>query len=246
MKIFFIPNWNGHLKIPNYDDNSVLKIYKQLKYKNKEIIEGKKNEISKTQNLIYKKSLDEKDFILSIAGDHSNSYALIKSFSKKNKDFSLVIFDAHPDCEASTGVVSHEDYLRFLVEKKIVSPKNIYLFGIRNFSRLEFDFLEKYKINFFTITDILKNKKKVENILKKIKENIYLSVDIDVLDPTCAPATYYSENCGLYIEELIEFIKILKPKIKSCDICEFYGKFEDKKKTTEKNILKIIDIFIKL
>ncbi len=247
MKINFIPNWNGHLFLYEYNDKSVSTLFEKTDYKNKELIKIEKNNILKTNKIIenkFDKDIKNNDFILSICGDHSNSYSLIKSFSKINKNTKIVIFDAHPDVEISTDRISHEDYLRNLVEDKIIKPENIYLFGIRTFSRKEFDYLQEKDINFWTITDILKNKLEIKKILKNIKNDIYLSIDIDVLDPNDAPATYYREWCGLKIDELIEFINILKPKIKSCDICEFYIE-KDENEITEKNILKLINTILK-
>lgn len=240
MKLRFIPNWNGHLYLQEYEDNSVRKIYSSIDYSDKKLIDIEKNNISQT-NKIIQKSFEENS--LYITGDHSNTYSLVKAFAKKEKDFSLVIFDAHPDVEVSTDSVSHEDYLRNLIDEKIIKSKNVYLFGIRTFSRTEFEYLEEKGINYFTIADILKDKEKINQTLSKITGPIYLSLDIDVLDPDCAPATYYKEWCGLKTQELIGFIEIIKEKTKSVDICEYYEP-KDENEITFKNIKKIINIFL--
>jgi len=254
-KILFIPNWNGHLFLQDYrdiDNKSISKLFKESKFENKELIEIEQNNIENTNKIIENKFLEnlkENENILSITGDHSNSYPLIKAYSKqfKNKDdFKIVIFDAHPDVEVSTDSISHEDYLRNLIEDNLVNPQNIYLFGIRTFSREEFEYLISKKINFFSITDVLRDKEKIEKILTKIKdenENIYLTIDIDVLDPDVAPGTYYREWCGLNLEELIKFTNILKPKLKYIDISEFYSE-KDENEITKKNIFKLIDSLI--
>ena len=243
LSFLFIPNWNGHLKLSLEKDISINYLYKTFNLEKSKIVRVFKNEMLKTNENIKKEYnkivLDYLPFC--ICGDHSATNTLYLEFSKKFNDNSLVIFDAHPDCEKGFNSVSHEDYIRFLINKKIVSPKNIYIFGIRRFSRVEYEFLEKNKINYFLITELLKNTKKIERVLRGIKNDIYLSIDIDVLDIDFAPATYYREDCGLKINELLNFLKcIRKDKIKSIDICEFYKKFEDDKKTTEKNILKLI------
>ncbi len=61
--------------------------------------------------------------------------------------------------------------------------------------------------------------------MSKIDGEIYLSLDIDVLDPDDAPGTYYKEWCGLRIDELVELVKVVKEKgesLKAVDICEYY------------------------
>lgn len=240
MKLRFIPNWNGHLYLQEYNDNSVRKLYSSIEYQDKKLIEIEKNNITKT-NKIIEGSFEENS--LYITGDHSNTYPLVKAFAKKNDYFSLVIFDAHPDVEISTDTVSHEDYLRNLIEENIIESKNVYLFGIRTFSRTEFEYLQKRGINYFTITDILKDKNKINMILSEIKGPIYLSLDIDVLDPDYAPATYYKEWCGLKLEEFIDFITIVKENTKLVDICEYYEP-NDEDGITFENMKKLINIFL--
>lgn len=244
MKLLFIPSWNGHLYLQEHKETSVNKLFSEVKSNNKTLVKIEKNNIEKTNEIIEKTVHELNENFLAITGDHSNSYPLIKSFKKlnSNKEFKLLIFDAHPDVEVSTDAISHEDYLRNLIEDRIVKPENVYLFGLRTFSRTEFEYLIEKKVNFYTITDILKDKDKIKKILQKIaKENeIYLSIDIDSLDPDHAPGTYYTEWCGLYIDELLEFIEILKPKIKSADITEYYLE-KDEEDITKKNVLKIID-----
>ncbi|MFW6286117.1 MAG: arginase family protein [Nanoarchaeota archaeon] len=248
MKILAIPNWNGHLYLQEYNDKSILTLYNKIKFKNKSIIKTIKNDISQTNKIIFKEFLNhykQNNFILTIAGDHSNTYPIINAIQKEGKEFNLIIFDAHPDVEKDNGIPSHEDYLRCLIKNKKIIPKNIYIFGIRTFSRIEFEYLEKNNIKYFTITDILKDINSIKKILENIKGKNYLSIDIDVLDPKYAPGTYYKEHCGLKIEELLELIKIILPKTISTDIVEYYLENDDKNQTTLKNILKIINFIIK-
>jgi len=244
--INFIPNWNGHLYLQQYEDNSIIKLYNELNHKNKTLIKITQNNINRTFSTIqqeFQKNINQ--FQLSVTGDHSNSYPLIKTFSKNHgNDFKLVIFDAHPDVEIGTDVVSHEDYLRFLIEENYVKPENVYLFGLRTFSRTEYEYLKEKKINFKTITDILNNPESIKKILKELTGKIYFSFDIDVLDPDVAPGTYYQEYCGLYLEELFEYINILKSKISSADFTEYYSEKDDELETTKINALKIIQKLI--
>ena len=256
MKLLFIPNWNGHLYLQEENDNSVSKVYSKLKSKDsnvdKEIIDIVKNNISETNKVIskrFKELINKNEFILSVTGDHSNSYPLMKEFNEKYGDFNskIIIFDAHPDVEVSTNSVSHEDYLRNLIENCGVLPQNIYLFGLRTFSRTELEYLFEKCINFFTIVDILKNKSKIIKVMNEIGgDNVYLSLDIDVLDPDYAPGTYYREWCGLNIDELIKFVKIIKNKnnLRAVDICEYY-KEKDVDDITLNNVLKLINVFVK-
>ena len=248
MKINFIPNWNGHLFLQNYKDNSITKLFNELEHENKNLVKITQNNFEETNTEIEKEfenSLNE--FQLSVTGDHSNSYPLIKAFSKANgNEFKLVIFDAHPDVEVGTDVVSHEDYLRFLIDESLVKPENVYLFGIRTFSRTEYQYLVDKKVNFMSITDVLQNSVKVKEILESLEGTIYTTTDIDVLDPDVAPGTYYREYCGLYLDELFEYLSIIIPKSKSADFSEFYSEKDDEFETTKTNALKLINHIINL
>jgi arginase family enzyme len=248
MKINFIPNWNGHLFLQNYKDNSITKLYNELEFENKDLVKVIQNNFKETNAEIetqFNNNLNQ--FQLSVTGDHSNSYPLIKAFSKVNgNNFKLVIFDAHPDVEVGTDLVSHEDYLRFLIDEDLVKPENIYLFGIRTFSRTEYQYLIDKKVNFMVITDVLQNHDKVKQILESLEGTIYTTTDIDVLDPDVAPGTYYREYCGLYLEELLEYLSIIIPKSKSADFSEFYSEKDDEFETTKINALKLINHIIEL
>lgn len=248
MKINFIPNWNGHLFLQNYKDNSITKLYNELEFENKNLVKVIQNNFEETNSEIEKVFQENsKEFQLSVTGDHSNSYPLIKAFSKENgNDFKLVIFDAHPDVEVGTDVVSHEDYLRFLIDENLVKPENIYLFGIRTFSRTEYQYLVDKKVNFMSITDVLQNHQKVKDILESLTGTIYTTIDIDVLDPDVAPGTYYREYCGLYLEELFEYMSIIIPKSKSADFSEFYAEKDDEFETTKTNALILINKILEL
>ena len=247
MKINFIPNWNGHLFLQFYKDNSITKLFNELEYSNKKLINIIQNNFIETNLEIEKEFKTTTGFQLSVTGDHSNSYPLIKTFSKSNgNNFKLVIFDAHPDVEIGTDLASHEDYLRFLIDENLVKPENIYLFGIRTFSRTEYQYLVDKKVNFMAITDVLQNPNKVKQILKNLDGTIYTTIDIDVLDPDVAPGTYYKEYCGLYLEELFDYLSIIIPKSKSADFSEFYSEKDDKLKTTKINALKLINHIIEL
>ncbi len=160
MKLLFIPNWNGHLYLQEETDSSVNEVFSKVDFKDKELMKIVKNDITKTNEMIgsrFREVLSSETKVLSVTGDHSNSYSLMREFKKKYTGGKIVIFDAHPDVEVSSDIVSHEDYLRNLIENKFVDAKDVYLFGLRTFSRTEFEYLEEKGINYWTIIDILKD-----------------------------------------------------------------------------------------
>jgi agmatinase len=199
--------------------------------------EAANSTISKKANEFFKK-----DFSLFIGGDHSISYPLFKSFSKFYKNACLIIFDAHADCMHNIKPPTHEDWLRVLIEEGL-DARNIILIGFRNIHPIEKDFLIKNKINLFPCRQLFNNLEEECDAIKDIAgkfENIYLSIDIDVLDAAFAPATGYSESAGLTPRELIYILQRIKMlNVRAADISEV-NPGRDKGVITSKAAAKII------
>lgn len=146
----------------------------------------------------------QRGFPIILGGEHTITSSCVENIRPQN----LVVFDAHPDCEDSGG---HDGFLRALIEKKIMPAKNVFLFGIRTMSAEENKFLKDNKIKIV----------KFPSDLKKIKGTVYLSVDLDVLDPSIMPAVGNPEPDGKSFSEVLEAIKILAPKLVAADFVEF-------------------------
>lgn len=204
-----------------------------------------------------KKSIEDavkklNEFAILIGGDHSITYSGFKGFVEKHKHDSkknintncgLLIFDAHPDCE--NDFITHEDFINKLISDEIIKPSNIMLVGIRNWSENEHNFIKKHKIKNYTMKEIsfegLNETCDAVMAAARAFENIYLSIDIDVLDPAFAPGTGYIEPGGLTSRELLYFIQRLKllKNIKIIDIVEVNPK-KDFNNMTSKMAAKLI------
>ena len=182
-----------------------------------------------------------------IGGDHSITYSSFRSMNGKNKG--LIIFDAHPDLEFSTKSVTHEDYLRKLIENGFLKKENVVLIGIRKISDNEFRFLKENNIKYYTTEQIFEFG--IRNVCESIMESLnkldslYVSIDIDVLDPAFAPGTGYREPFGLNGLELLYFLKrILKLKnIERVDLVEI-NPDNDVNEITINTGLEILKLFL--
>jgi len=162
-----------------------------------------------------------------LGGDHSITYSLVKAFaSVHSSNPGIVIFDAHADACSDFNPPTHEDLLLALVKEKIVKKENIILVGIRNLHPDELKFLQEHKITYYTMKDIADDGKEeiIEAVMSKAKDfgSLYVSFDIDVLDPAFAPGTGYLEPGGLSTRELLFFVHKLKnlSNWKASDIVE--------------------------
>ncbi len=212
MQIIKIPSSIGISKkgselAPDEIDKQLESIYsnEEEKYPSFEIKELKVNSFKDIEEVY-------QDNSIFIGGDHSISYALFKSFSREYNNNALIIFDAHPDV-AESNKINNYSWIKFLIDENYINPENIMIIGLRAAALQELNYLKSKKIKYIPMKNIFNN---VEDICDVIMEfarkfdKIYLSLDIDVVDPAFAPGTNYLEPGGLTSRELIYFIQRLK------------------------------------
>ncbi|UUZ82221.1 agmatinase [Paenibacillus sp. P26] len=137
-------------------------------------------------------------FPLGLGGEHLVSWPVIQQVYAKYPDLALIHIDAHADLrEQYEGEpLSHSTPVRKAAA--LMGGKNIYQFGIRSGSREEFQFGREH-INFYPF-DVLEPLRKV--LPELAGRPVYLTIDIDVLDPSCAPGTGTAEAGGITSKEL--------------------------------------------
>ncbi|HEX7320341.1 MAG TPA: agmatinase [bacterium] len=149
-----------------------------------------------------------------LGGEHTISYPITKAIHSVKGRFSVIHFDAHADLrdEFSGEKVCHACAIRRVSD--VVGFKNIYQFGIRSGTEEEF----KMHKNLFKF-DVYKPLKK---IMAKIKDPIYLTIDVDVVDPSELSAVATPEPGGISFRELVDSLLLLKSKkIIGADIVEY-------------------------
>ncbi|SCW62464.1 agmatinase [Paenibacillus tianmuensis] len=138
-------------------------------------------------------------FPLGLGGEHLVSWPVIQEVYAKYPDLALIHIDAHADLrEQYEGEpLSHSTPVRKAA--LLMGGKNVYQFGIRSGSREEFKF-GRENINFYPF-EVLEPLKKV--LPELAGRPVYLTIDIDVLDPMCAPGTGTAEAGGITSKELL-------------------------------------------
>lgn len=192
-----------------------------------------------TNRLIYEnaiKCFETKPKIVFLGGDHSVSYPLIRAFKdyckNSEKEPCLIVFDAHPDCMPPTDEFpTHGEWLRKLIESGF--PKeNVLLVGLRNSEIRERTFLREKNIRTISIDQITEDLHETTDAIMEFSNNkeLYVSIDIDFIDPAFAPATGYKEPAGLSSRDFIYILKRLNKikNFKAADIVEINSE-EDKK-----------------
>jgi agmatinase len=151
-----------------------------------------------------------------IGGEHTITLGALKGLGDKAKKTALVSFDAHLDLrrEYQGLTLSHTTFMRMINEE--VKPAKIIEVGTRAACKEEMDYAEASGIDFFTAQQI--RKEGATQIAQKLKEelaqykNVYLTIDMDVLDPAFAPAVQNPEAEGLETHALLDILCALCDK----------------------------------
>ncbi len=195
-----------------------------------EEIHVENNNLEEQDKLIYENSLEtfqKQDKAIFLGGDHSISFPVGRAFfdycSKNDKKPCLIVFDSHADSCKPGKEPTHEEWLRALIEQGFPA-ENILLVGARNIWKEEIKFLSEKKIKRIAVDDLNNNLEEVTDIIMEFSngKELYVSFDIDVIDPAFAPSTYYKEPGGLTARQTVYIIsRIAKIKnLKAFDIVE--------------------------
>jgi len=256
MKIINIPRINGLGQKGSEEMGD--KVLEKLKIKG-EKVNVDNSDVESSEKIIYSKAQEifgstyghdsgesKYEKVCFVGGDHSITYPIFKAFSEVNKNAFLIVFDAHADCMPPMKEPTHEEFLRAIIEKGFDASK-IILVGLRKFEDVEIKFLKDNGVKIFGEIDNL------EAVGDYITEkangmDVYVSVDIDVLDPAFAPAVNYPEPNGLSSRELFYLLKRIFyiKSLKALDVVEAVPEKDEKYDYQTVNIVtKIVEEFIK-
>ncbi|MDE1861831.1 MAG: agmatinase [Thaumarchaeota archaeon] len=161
-----------------------------------------------------------------LGGEHLITYGTYMSFPK---DTGFIVFDAHYDLrdEYADIKLSHAAYLRRIIEKR--GADNIVHVGARSFVKEELAFKMEHKIKTVTDKDIRDGNgpKLVRDALSTF-DRVYVSIDLDVLDPAFAPGVGNPEAMGLTSRELFDMMYAMENNVISClDVVELCPQYDN-------------------
>jgi arginase len=153
--------------------------------------------------------------ILSFGGDHSVSYPIIDAFSEKYKDLNVLHIDAHSDLydNFDDNSYSHASPFARLLEKGKVS--SLTQIGIRCATAHLREQAKKYNVRVVEMKDFN------FDFIQYLKAPLYVSLDIDSLDPAFAPGVSHHEPGGLTTRQLIQIVHQIPVPIVGADIVEY-------------------------
>ena len=152
---------------------------------------------------------------VAIGGEHTITLGILKGIGEKTKKTAIVSFDAHLDLRKEfLGLkLSHTTFMRRINEE--LKPAKIIEIGTRSVCQDELDYAKKAKVDFISTQTIRKQGtgatlKQLQDLLAPY-ENVYLSVDMDILDPAYAPAVQNPEADGISTGDLLDIV---------CGLCD--------------------------
>ena len=170
-----------------------------------------------------KELLDSDKFLCTLGGEHSISAPVIKAHAEKFHDMSVLQIDAHADLRDTYDGTphSHASIMARVVKDLRIPAVQV---GIRSISAEEARLLSTgLPTKIFWAKDIVGKKGWIENAVDSLTENVYLTIDIDGLDPSLVPTTGTPEPGGLGWYETLELIRTLakKRRVIGMDLVEF-------------------------
>jgi agmatinase len=150
-----------------------------------------------------------------LGGEHSISFGAVDALKEKYPELMVLQLDAHADLRASYqgSPFSHASVARRISE---ICP--LVQVGIRSMSKEEAEFLPESSVKSYSADFLLDNKDWCETICKDLKGDVFISIDLDVFDPSIMPATGTPEPGGLSWNNVLSLLKTVS---RSCTVRGF-------------------------
>jgi agmatinase len=159
----------------------------------------------KLVNAVYDKTLfllSDKKFPVIIGGNHTISIGAVKAFSEFYENLTVLQLDAHADLRQEYEG-SEFNHACAMARAREFAP--IVQVGIRSMSVFELPYLDKERI--FYAHDLYYDKTLYKKAIEKLTENVYITIDLDVFDPSIMPSTGTPEPGGPSYFELLHFLR---------------------------------------
>jgi arginase len=152
---------------------------------------------------------------LSLGGDHSITYPIIKAFARRYPELTIVHFDAHPDLydDFEGSRFSHACPFARIMEGRLA--KRLLQIGIRTMTGHQREQAEKFGVEVVPMSALPAHAR------LKIDGLVYVSFDMDVLDPAFVPGVSHREPGGMTVREAVAHLHAITGTIVGADIVEY-------------------------
>jgi agmatinase len=153
-------------------------------------------------------------YLLSLGGDHSVTYPIVKAYHTVFPVFDILHFDAHADLYDVFENDRHSHACPFarIMENQLTS--RLVQVGVRTLSAHQRDQARKFNVEIYE----MKNHSKISF---EFQNPVYISLDMDAIDPAFAPGVSHHEPGGLTPRQIIRIIQKLNVPVVGADIVEY-------------------------
>jgi len=165
---------------------------------------------------LVKAIIDKNNHLICLGGDHFITFPIINAYAQKYGSLNILHLDAHPDLYDSLdgNIYSHACPFARIMEKKLAT--RLVQAGIRTMTGHQREQAEKFNVEVKEVKDGMGWLDELE-----FDGPVYLSIDLDCLDPAFAPGVSHHEPGGLSTRQLIDIIHRLKGRVIGADIVEY-------------------------
>lgn len=159
--------------------------------------------------------LEKGEYPVALGGDHSVTYPILRAFGGRYPGLTIVHFDAHPDLyeEFEGSRVSHACPFARIMEEQLA--KRLVQIGIRTMNGHQREQAERFGVEVIAMRELPAYDR------LKIGGPVYVSFDMDVLDPAFAPGISHREPGGMTVREAIAHLHAIDGKIVGADVVEY-------------------------
>ncbi len=197
-----------------YDLETNSEVYKNGIFTAEDILSSGSEEMIEKVYEKVKELIKDKKFIVILGGEHTVSLPAIKAHHEIYNDVSILQLDAHTDMRDSYLDDKYSHASAMARVKEITD--NIISIGVRSLDSSELANINKN--NTFFARDIYDSEDWIEKAVNKLNENVYITLDLDVFDPSVIPSTGTPEPGGL---EWYPILKLLKEVCKNRNLIGF-------------------------
>ncbi len=151
-----------------------------------------------------KRFIQENKFLITLGGEHSITTGIVRNLVKKYKNLSVLQIDAHSDLR---DTYEGTKYNHACVMRRIREMCPAVQVGIRSMSEEESVYIRKNKIKIFYADYIREKQNYSEEVLNLLSDNVYITIDLDGLDPSVMPAVGTPEPGGMLWYDLTSLLK---------------------------------------
>jgi agmatinase len=150
-----------------------------------------------------------------LGGEHSITLGAVQAVIEKYPELTVLQFDAHADLR---DTYQGSPYSHACVARRISEICPLVQVGIRSMSKEEGEFLPQSKVKSYSADFVLEKKNWAETVCKDLRGDVFITIDLDVFDPSIMPATGTPEPGGIYWKDILHLLKLVSA---SCNIRGF-------------------------